>query len=162
MTERLSLSGWRRASYYFPLAFVLGAATLMYALSSYAFATAYVIICLWMARKLHRGRRFVCLRTNRSPIENYAKALSVIDATDWCINKSVDGEFIEAFTYPPLWKGSWSELITVKFESDRVLINSICDPDRYPSVASWGQNRKNVSLLAKAFTDDIAQPSYGP
>lgn len=162
MTERLPLSGWRKVWYYFPLVYVSGGAIVMYAISSYAFAIAFTILALLVARKLHRSRMFVSLRTNRCAIENYAIAMSVIDATDWSINKSVNGELIEAFTHPPLWKGSWGELVTVRFKSDRVLINSICDPHRYPSVASWGQNRKNVSFLSKALTEDTAQPSYCP
>lgn len=40
------------------------------------------------------------------------------------------------------WR-SWGELITIIREKDRILFNSICDPDNRPSVASWGMNRLN-------------------
>ena len=40
------------------------------------------------------------------------------------------------------WR-SWGERITIIREKDRVLFNSICDPDNRPSVASWGMNKRN-------------------
>lgn len=40
------------------------------------------------------------------------------------------------------WR-SWGELITIIRENDKILFNSICDPDKKPSVASWGMNRLN-------------------
>ena len=162
MTERLPLNNWRRVWYYLPLAYVSGLTIVMYAIPSYPFAIAFTIIALLIARKLRRDRMFHSIRTNRSADENYVLAMSLIDGTDWCINKSVHGELIEALTYPPFWKGSWGELVTLRFESDRVLINSICDPHRHPSVASWGQNRKNVSFLLKALAVDTVQPFHRP
>ena len=38
---------------------------------------------------------------------------------------------------------SWGEQITIIWEKDKILFNSICDPDRSPSIASFGMNRKN-------------------
>jgi hypothetical protein len=43
--------------------------------------------------------------------------------------------------------GSWGELITIIRDSDKVLINSICDPDNIVSVTSFGWNKKNVSAF---------------
>jgi hypothetical protein len=40
------------------------------------------------------------------------------------------------------WK-SWGELITIIRDNERILINSICDPDKWPSVISYGMNKKN-------------------
>ena len=40
------------------------------------------------------------------------------------------------------WK-SWGERITIIWCSDKILFNSICDPDRIPSVASYGMNKMN-------------------
>ncbi len=40
------------------------------------------------------------------------------------------------------WR-SWGELITVIRLKDKILFNSICDPDNRASVASWGMNRVN-------------------
>jgi hypothetical protein len=67
------------------------------------------------------------------------------------------------------WTGSWGEMITIIRDKDRILINSICDPDNRPSVASWGMNKVNIktfeqyvrktapnSSLAKAGLTNIA------
>ena len=45
------------------------------------------------------------------------------------------------------WTGSWGEMITIIRDKDRILINSICDPDNRPSVASWGMNRINIKTF---------------
>ena len=44
------------------------------------------------------------------------------------------------------WK-SWGELITIIKDKDRILFNSICDPDNRPSVASWGINKVNFKTF---------------
>jgi hypothetical protein len=45
---------------------------------------------------------------------------------------------------------SWGERITIIRDKDFLLINSICDPDNRPSIASWGRNRKNIKALLTA------------
>jgi hypothetical protein len=42
------------------------------------------------------------------------------------------------------WTGSWGEMITIIRDKDRLLINSICDPDNRPSIASFGMNKLNI------------------
>ena len=44
------------------------------------------------------------------------------------------------------WR-SWGELITIVRDNDRILFNSICDPDNITSVASWGMNRLNLETF---------------
>jgi hypothetical protein len=57
-----------------------------------------------------------------------------------------------AKTLPGFFSGSWGEQITVLFNNDTVLINSICDPDRRPSLVSMGRNRENENTLADKIT----------
>jgi len=45
------------------------------------------------------------------------------------------------------WNGSWGEMITIIRDNDRILINSICDPDNRPSVASFGMNKLNIKTF---------------
>jgi hypothetical protein len=45
--------------------------------------------------------------------------------------------------------GSWGEQITVLFDNNEILINSICDPDKWSSIASFGRNKQNVLSLMK-------------
>ena len=44
---------------------------------------------------------------------------------------------------------SWGERITIIRKENEILINSICDPDKRPSVLSWGQNRNNINAFEK-------------
>ena len=44
------------------------------------------------------------------------------------------------------WR-SWGELITIVRDKERILFNSICDPDKIASVASWGMNRVNLDTF---------------
>ncbi len=59
----------------------------------------------------------------------------------------MDEKIIIAKTHPSIFSGSWGEQITILFDDDRILINSICDPDKKSSVVSMGRNKKNVSKL---------------
>lgn len=52
-----------------------------------------------------------------------------------------------AATDPSFWSGSWGERITVIFDESCVYVNSICDPDKRPSLVSFGRNRHNVRLI---------------
>jgi hypothetical protein len=54
------------------------------------------------------------------------------------------------------WSGSWGELVTIIKKSDRVYINSICDPDNISSVVSFGWNKKNRKAFLLNLTDVIA------
>lgn len=56
------------------------------------------------------------------------------------------------------WDGSasWGELITIKQDNGRILINSICNPEAIlVSVISYGWNRKNV----RTFIDNLSNQS---
>jgi hypothetical protein len=59
----------------------------------------------------------------------------------------INERIIIAKTHPKWWTGSWGEQITIVFDKSRLMINSICDPDKKTSVVSMGRNRKNVNTL---------------
>ncbi len=59
----------------------------------------------------------------------------------------IDEQVIVLKTHPSFWSGSWGEQITIIMDSDRILINSICDPDRRSSVFSNGRNSQNIETL---------------
>jgi hypothetical protein len=44
------------------------------------------------------------------------------------------------------WR-SWGELITIIRVKDKILFNSICDPDNITSIASWGMNSVNLKTF---------------
>ncbi len=51
------------------------------------------------------------------------------------------------------WAGSWGEMVTIVKEKDRILINSICDPNRVSSVASYGWNSRNMKTFLKNLSE---------
>ena len=55
------------------------------------------------------------------------------------------------------WTGSWGEMITIVKDKERLLINSICDPDRLSSVVSYGWNRRNLRTFLTNLTETIKQ-----
>ena len=59
----------------------------------------------------------------------------------------VDEKFIVAKTHPGFLSGSWGEQITVLFDRNQVLVNSICDPDKKSSIVSMGRNIQNEKKL---------------
>jgi hypothetical protein len=66
---------------------------------------------------------------------------------DWKLVKS-KGNVIVLKTQPSFLSGSWGEQVTIMFKGNRVLLNSICDLDKWPSIVSMGRNKENVTSLA--------------
>ena len=71
------------------------------------------------------------------------KVANELEWTPYVNNKKI----IIAKTHPSFFSGSWGEQITILFDKNRVLINSICDPDKRSSVVSMGRNKKNMKRL---------------
>jgi len=61
-------------------------------------------------------------------------------------------EIIIAKTHPGFFSGSWGEQITILFDKNRVLVNSICDPSKRSSVVSMGRNKRNINRLIEEIT----------
>ena len=70
---------------------------------------------------------------------------------EWRIDKN-NKTFFRAIR-PWNWSGSWGEMVTIIKEKDRLLINSICDPDHMSSAVSYGWNRKNIKTFLKNLND---------
>ena len=92
--------------------------------------------------------KFKSIETNLS-IE---KIKDVIEMTakqlEW-YPEIIDEKIIIAKTHPKWTSGSWGEQITIIFDNSRIMINSICDPDKKASVVSMGRNKKNINTLIK-------------
>ena len=69
-------------------------------------------------------------------IENLARDLG------WHVTVN-NKRLVKAYTYPSFFTGSWGEMITIIFDEDTVMINSICNPNERTSMSSMGRNRKN-------------------
>ena len=50
---------------------------------------------------------------------------------------------------PYNFTASWGEMITIIRQPDKLLINSICDPNKMSSVFSFGWNKKNLQTFLK-------------
>lgn len=70
----------------------------------------------------------------KDAVEQTAKEL------EWTIDKATTDIVVAKSGFS--WR-SWGEQITIIWHSDKILFNSICDPDNRPSVASWGMNKVN-------------------
>jgi len=71
---------------------------------------------------------------------------NVANKLEWKIfmmNKKV----LIAYTNPSFFTGSWGEQITILFDKNRILVNSICDPKKRSSVVSMGRNKQNIKLF---------------
>ena len=90
--------------------------------------------------------KFKVIQTNLSK----EKLLEIIKETgnelEWRTEKKTNDYFINV-TNPKWSSGSWGERITIIIDNNRILINSICDPDKKSSVISAGRNKKNVNTL---------------
>lgn len=71
----------------------------------------------------------------------------------WLIEHN-DSEFLRAYRQWN-WTASWGEMITIIKEKDRLLINSICDPNKKSSVVSWGWNKKNIEAFRTNLTSVV-------
>lgn len=84
--------------------------------------------------------------------EQFQKAVKRTESElGWRVEKNTKTIFIAYRQWN--WSGSWGELVTIIKEHDKVLINSICNPDSFSSVASYGWNRKNIKAFLKNLID---------
>jgi hypothetical protein len=97
--------------------------------------------------KIQRQRlKFKSVGTNlkRKEINDIIREVAL--ELKWTLD-SVNENYIVAKSYPRFFSGRWGEQITIIFDQNRVLVNSICDPDKRSSVTSMGRNRRNENKL---------------
>ncbi len=87
--------------------------------------------------------------------EQFQEALKrTVNDLEWKI-ESNNKTFLRAFRSWN-WTGSWGEMVTIIKDKDRLLINSICDPDKMSSVTSYGWNKRNVKTFLKNLSDVLS------
>jgi hypothetical protein len=97
-----------------------------------------------------RALRFRVFQTSSDAHENYEKVLHAMHKEDWQIQHVQPSSRIVATVRGfPL---TWGERVEVRFDGRDVLVNSICDPGKFPSVASWGRNREHLNYIGHAVT----------
>lgn len=111
--------------------------------------------------KLQKKRlKFKSIETNLTRdeldimIENVAKKL---EWHPYFINERV---FI-AKTFPSFLSGSWGEQITILFDKNRILVNSICDPEKNSSVVSMGRNKEHINTFVQEIKKGSLKQTFG-
>ncbi len=86
--------------------------------------------------------KFREIKISVTPEKFNEAAILTSDKLNWEIQNLTDN-YVVAIRKGNFVGGSWGELITIIRNDEKILINSICDPDNIISVASWGWNKKN-------------------
>ncbi len=68
-----------------------------------------------------------------------------VEQLKWQVERN-DNEIFRAYR-PWNRSASWGEMVTIIKHRDKLLINSICDPNKKSSVTSWGWNKKNIETF---------------
>ena len=169
---RLSLTHWQMFSHYFPVLFVFFAGLIplwwvfeIKFLDSYdgarsaeeLFTVSWPLLVLGSILLVIQRRRLKMRKINVGYTdEELNEAISrTAQELEWQIENN-NRQVLVAHR-PWNWTGSWGERVTIVKLKDGLLLNSICDPDKPASIASFGWNRKNL----KAFTDNLAAVQKG-
>lgn len=174
-TKRLKLSRWDTITHYsivfffllFP-AFTLIDLIEIYITNSYeGVRTAEELISTtwpWIIPALafyfiqKRRLRFKEVKVNYTDKEFQEAIEKTAIEYEWKIERNENTIF---HAYRPWnWTASWGEMITIIKCKDRLLLNSICDPNSMYSVASYGWNKKNIrTFLTHLFESKDDSPS---
>ena len=158
-TKRLKLSFWDTLSHYIIALFLLLPIIVtipdfieIYILNSYSgfrssrellrVNTPFIILSVLFYFIQYYKLKFKVVETSLSRNKIHDVILKTADELDW-ITEIDNTEMMQFKTYPSFWSGSWGEQITIVYDSNRLLINSICDPKSRLSVFSMGRNRRN-------------------
>ena len=90
--------------------------------------------------------KFTTIETNLSRENIRAVINQTAHDLEWHLEVNND-KMVIARTHPKWWTGSWGEQITIIIDNPRIMINSICDPNKKTSVISMGRNKKNINNL---------------
>lgn len=104
-----------------------------------------IIGCLFFYSQ-NKKLKFKEVTTNLNKPELNKIIEDVSEDLKWNIHFS-NSKAIVVKTDPDFLSGSWGEQITILFDNQKVLINSICDPEGESSFISLGRNKKNENKL---------------
>jgi hypothetical protein len=118
----------------------------------------------YLTYRLQKGRLKFHLAQSTLDRKQLNKVIGdVAQELKW-VTMSSHKDVYTAKTFPGFFSGSWGEHITILFYENKVLVNSICDPDSRSSITSFGRNRKNVQTLLSRIsaTNMIAENHIEP
>lgn len=167
-TKRLKLSRWQTLEHFFIVILILfiPGFTLfnlfeIYVTDSYdGVRTAdelisttwpWIIPAITFYFILKRGLRFREVKVEYSDQEFQEAIERTAKEYKWQIELN-DNKIFRAYR-PWNWTGSLGEMITIIKDKDRLLLNSICDPNKRSSVFSFGWNNRNIDTFLKNLVD---------
>ena len=162
--KRLKLSRWQILDHYFIVLFILLIPTFMlyslfeiYITKTYdGVMTADEIISIawpWIIPAIafyfiqKRQLRFREIKIDFTEQEFQEAVQRTVKEYEWQIE--LNNKTIFRAYRPWNWTGSWGEMITIIKDKDRMFLNSICDPNKMSSVASFGWNKRNIVTFLK-------------
>lgn len=163
-SNELQLNNWGKITHYGIVVFFLFIASLQVLFYLVAFFNGSsndvvgfrIIIFLiplilgFLFYRLQKNRlKFKMIETNLTRNELDVIIKNVATELKWNII-SDSKKIVEAKTFPSFFSGSWGEQITILFDDNRILINSICDLDQKSSITSMGRNKRNINKLSEA------------
>ena len=162
-TNKLQLSFWEKTSHFgivgflllIPLTFLsfhlkdaLNGTPVQLKTDEIPFLIVPPIIALLFYKLQVNRLKFKEIHTSLSREELYIIIEKTGKELKWYPQK-INNDFIIAKTHPSFFSGSWGEQIIILFDTNRILVNSICDPDQKGSLVSMGRNKKNVTRLTE-------------
>ncbi|WP_124642924.1 hypothetical protein [Amniculibacterium aquaticum] len=156
--EILKLYGWRYFTHFQIFYMVLIIPIMIFLVKAFKFNNfhfsqnefylyfALGIVCALLYFMQKKKLKFKTIKINNSKEKILECIEKVAEKLKWYPEEITD-EYIIAKTRPSFFSGSWGEEITIVFDGNKILINSICDPDKQSSVVSMGRNKKNVNIL---------------
>ncbi len=102
------------------------------------------------------------LKTIESSLDNEDSLMVIREAVENLNWKTIinNKRAIIAKVNNGLLTGSWGEQVIIIFDSNKMYINSICDPNKRPSLASFGNNRKNITTLVQEIKKTAREKGY--
>jgi hypothetical protein len=167
-TERLKLSFWQTVNHYFIVVYILliPIFTLISVFEIYVtktydgvrsaeellrFSLPWIIPAIAFLFIQKYRLRFKKVTIDYTDEEFKEAVERTVKELEWTIDKN-NKTYLRAYRQWN-WTGSWGEMITIIRLKNGFLTNSICDPDKWSSVASFGWNRKNIRTFVKNLND---------
>jgi len=98
-----------------------------------------------------RRLQYTIIKIALTPLEIEKVICYLEDNKGWKRKHKSDSIYV-ATTQSRWLSGSWGEQITIEQDHNIIYINSICDPNKNPSLTSWGRNKRNI----KTFKERLA------
>ncbi len=115
-------------------------------------AFIYVMIDLIFFLHLTRRRKFLTININVDQA-TFAEAVErTAEKLKWTIEEKTSEKTVAK---KGMSKRSWGEHITILWYPDKILFNSICDPDSLMAVTTRGMNKKNRLVFEQILNEIV-------